>query len=319
MERKEVFSSRWMLLLSTLGMAVGAGNIWRFPRLAGQYGGAFLIPWTLFLILWSIPLIMVEFSMGKTTRKGPIGAFADFVGKKYTWMGAFVAFCTMGIMFYYSVVTGWALRYFVAAVQGTLISTEPAAFWNQFTQSSYQPLLYHFIALTIASLVIVQGVVNGIERANRILLPSLLILLIIGVVRALTLPNANLGLDYLFGFKSASLFNYKVWLEGLSQSAWSTGAGWGLVLTYAVYMREKEDTTLNAFIAGFGNNSASLLAGLAIIPSVFSLSPSPEDALNALQQGNQGLSFIAIPQLFSTLKGAVIFQSVFFLGLFFAA
>ena len=319
MERKEVFSSRWMLLLSTLGMAVGAGNIWRFPRLAGQYGGAFLIPWTLFLILWSIPLIMVEFSMGKTTRKGPIGAFADFVGKKYTWMGAFVAFCTMGIMFYYSVVTGWALRYFVAAVQGTLISTEPAAFWNQFTQSSYQPLFYHFIALTIASLVIVQGVVNGIERANRILLPSLLILLIIGVVRALTLPNANLGLDYLFGFKSASLFNYKVWLEGLSQSAWSTGAGWGLVLTYAVYMREKEDTTLNAFIAGFGNNSASLLAGLAIIPSVFSLSPSPEDALNALQQGNQGLSFIAIPQLFSTLKGAVIFQSVFFLGLFFAA
>ncbi len=319
MERKEVFSSRWMLLLSTLGMAVGAGNIWRFPRLAGQYGGAFLIPWTLFLLLWSIPLIMVEFSIGKSTRKGPIGAFAEFVGKKYTWMGAFVAFCTMGIMFYYSVVTGWALRYFVAAVQGTLVTADPAVFWNQFTNSTFQPLLYHFIALSLASVVILQGVVNGIERANRILLPSLLILLIIGVVRALTLPNAALGLDYLFGFKSASLFNYKVWLEGLSQSAWSTGAGWGLVLTYAVYMREKEDTTLNAFIAGFGNNSASLLAGLAIIPSVFSLSATPQAALEALQQGNQGLSFIAIPQLFATLKGAVIFQSVFFLGLFFAA
>ncbi len=319
MERKEFFSSRWMLLLSTLGMAVGAGNIWRFPRLAGQYGGAFLIPWALFLLLWSIPLIMVEFSMGKATRKGPIGAFAAFVGKRYTWMGAFVAFCTMGIMFYYAVVTGWALRYFLAAVSGQLLAANPETFWNQFTGSGYQPLIYHLISVAIASVVIVRGVVNGIEKANRILLPSLFILLLIGVGRALTLPGASLGLDYLFGFKGTTLLDYKVWLEGLSQSAWSTGAGWGLVLTYAVYMREKEDTTLNAFIAGFGNNSASLLAGLAIIPSVFALSASPEAALHTLQRGNQGLSFIAIPQLFATLKGAVVFQSVFFLGLFFAA
>ncbi len=319
MERREFFSSRWMLLLSTLGMAVGAGNIWRFPRLAGQYGGAFLIPWTLFLILWSIPLIMVEFSMGKATRKGPIGAFALFVGKRYAWMGAFVAFCTMGIMFYYAVVTGWALRYFIAAFLGQLVDGNPAVFWEQFTGNSWQPLIFHLISVGIASFVISRGVVNGIEKANRILLPSLFILLVIGVIRALSLPHAWLGLDYLFGFKSASLWNYKVWLEGLSQSAWSTGAGWGLVLTYAVYMREREDTTLNAFITGFGNNSASLLAGLAIIPSVFALSASPEAALQALQQGNQGLSFIAIPRLFATLKGAVIFQSIFFLGLFFAA
>ncbi|NOX36659.1 MAG: sodium-dependent transporter [Calditrichaeota bacterium] len=319
MERREFFSSRWTLLLSTLGMAIGAGNIWRFPRLAGEYGAAFLIPWAIFLLLWSIPLIMVEFSLGKQTRKGPIGTFSLFLGRSYTWMGGFVAFCTMGIMFYYSVVTGWALKYFIASVTGSLLKVDQSVYWERFSTSGLEPLAFHLIALGLASLVIYQGVVRGIERANRILLPSLLVLLIVGVVRALTLPNAVQGLQYLFGLRWEDLANYQVWLEGLSQSAWSTGAGWGLILTYAVYMRQKEDVTLNAFITGFGNNSASLLAGLAIIPSVFALSATPEAALKALQSGNQGLTFIAIPQLFSTMVGAPVYMSIFFLALFFAA
>ncbi len=297
MEKREQFSSRWALLLSTLGMAIGAGNIWRFPRLAGQYGGTFLILWVAFLLLWSIPLLMVEFSVGKKTRKGPIGAFGQFVGKNYTWMGAFVGICTMAIMFYYSVVTGWALKYFLASVSGTLQNPaiDHTVYWHSFTSSVYQPVLLHLVSLSVAAFIIYQGILKGIERANRILLPSLLFLLIIGVVRALTLPNALAGLNYFFGIKAASFLNFKVWLEALSQSAWSTGAGWGLVLTYSVYMSENEDVTLNAFITGFGNNTASLLAG------------------------NQGLSFIVIPQLFAKMPGGWIFSSVFFLALFFAA
>ncbi len=319
MEKLEQFSSRWALLLATLGMAIGAGNIWRFPRLAGQYGGAFLIPWAIFLILWSIPLIMVEFSIGKHTRKGPIGAFATLLGKKYTWMGAFVCFCTMAIMFYYSVVTGWALKYFVSAATGSLIGVDHGQFWQDFTTSGIEPVFYHLVALSLASFIIYQGVVNGIERANRILLPSLLVLLIIGAVRSLTLARAAEGLNYLFGFHGASLRDPAMWLEALSQSAWSTGAGWGLVLTYAVYMRAKEDVTLNAFITGFGNNSASLLAALAIIPAIFSLTASIPEAIEALQAGNQGLTFIVIPQLFEKLPGAQALISLFFLALFFAA
>ncbi|RMF57241.1 MAG: sodium-dependent transporter [Calditrichaeota bacterium] len=319
MKGKEHFTSRWALLLATMGMAIGAGNIWRFPRLAGQYGGAFLIPWLIFLILWSIPLLMVEFSMGKHTRQGPIGAFASFLGKKFTWMGGFVAICTMAIMFYYSVVTGWALKYFIAGISGQLLNADHQAFWNHFTSSGYEPLVYHFISLSIAGFIIYQGVVRGIERANRVLLPALLVLLIIGAIRALTLPNAAEGLNYFFGFHGHSLRDPKMWLEGLSQSAWSTGAGWGLVLTYAVYMRDEEDVTLNAFITGFGNNSASLLAGLAIIPAIFSLAPTIAEAEKALQAGNQGLSFIVVPQLFSSLPGARWLISLFFLALFFAA
>lgn len=318
MEQKEQFTSRWALLMATVGMAIGAGNIWRFPRIAGQYGGSFLIPWFIFLFLWSIPLIMVEFSIGKRTRKGVVGAFSSLMGSNYTWMGGFVALCTMAIMFYYSVVTGWALRYFLVAVTGRLQGVDHSLFWEQFT-GSYQPLAFHLIALLLGSLIIYQGIVNGIEKANRILLPSLVVLLLVGVVRALTLPNASVGLNYFFQIKLDQLLNYQVWLEGLSQSAWSTGAGWGLILTYAVYMREKEDIALNSFITGFGNNSASLLAGLAIIPAIFSLAPSIQEAEAALRAGNDGLSFIVIPQLFTKMPGAVFFSAVFFMGLFFAA
>ncbi len=318
MEKQEQFSSRWALLLAAVGMAIGAGNIWRFPRLAGQYGGAFLIPWFIFLLLWSIPLIIVEFSLGKHTRKGVIGSFSALLGRRYAWMGGFVALCTMAIMFYYSVVTGWALRYFLIAATGQLGSTHPRDFWQQFI-SGYQPLIFHLIALGVGSTIIYNGIVNGIERANRILLPSLVVLLVIGIVRALTLPGASVGLNYFFHIRPEHLLNYRVWLEGLSQSAWSTGAGWGLILTYAVYMREKEDVVLNSFITGFGNNSASLLAGLAVIPAIFSLSPTLQAAEAALKEGNDGLSFIVIPQLFAKLPAASFFTSVFFLALFFAA
>lgn len=320
MEKIEQFSSRWALLLATLGMAIGAGNIWRFPRLAGQYGGAFLIPWAVFLILWSIPLLMVEFSLGKETRKGPIGALANFLGKNYTWMGAFVCMCTIAIMFYYSVVTGWALKYFTGAAFGSLGGVDHQGYWESFISSGYQPVLFHLISLGMAGAIIYRGIVNGIERANRVLLPSLLILLIIGAARSLTLPNAAEGLNYFFGFQHASITDYKMWLEALSQSAWSTGAGWGLVLTYAVYMRRDEDVTSNAFITGFGNNSASLLAGLAVIPAVFSLAPLVgNDPIAILKEGNEGLSFIFIPKLFEQLPAARFMVSIFFLALFFAA
>jgi NSS family neurotransmitter:Na+ symporter len=240
------------------------------------------------------------------------------MGPNFAWMGGFVAFCTMAIMFYYSVVTGWALKYFIVAISGKLSQVDHSGYWNEFI-TGYQPIVFHLVALSIGGFIIFQGVNKGIERANRLLLPSLVILLIIGIVRSLTLPNAATGLEYFFGIRAEHLFNYKVWLEGLSQSAWSTGAGWGLILTYAVYMKEKEDIVLNSFITGFGNNSASLLAGLAIIPAIFSLAPTLAEAEAALKAGNDGLSFIIIPQLFDKLPAAAFFTAVFFLGLFFAA
>lgn len=202
MEKKEIFASRWGIIFAGLGMAVGTGNIWRFPRIVAQNGGgAFIIPWLLFLFLWSIPLLIVEISIGKKTRLGVIGSFGKIMGRNFSWMGTFVAFVTTAIMFYYSVVTGWCLKYFIATTFQGLIRKDSLQFWHGFT-SSWEPILFHLLAISIGALIIYGGVVKGIERANKILIPSLFFILIIACVRAITLPSAFQGLNFLFFPKS---------------------------------------------------------------------------------------------------------------------
>jgi len=315
---KEIFSSRFGLLAAAIGMAIGAGNIWRFPRLAGQYGGSFLIPWFLFLFMWSLPLLTAEFAIGKTSKKGVIGAFTEIMGKKFAWMGWFVGFCTTAILFYYSVVTGWSLKYFLLAINGDLLQIGHQQFWTDYTRSIYQPLFFHFISIGIGGYVIYRGIAGGIEKFSKIIVPTLFVLLLVAAIKALSLPGAGEGVRYFFTIKSQHFLNYRLWLDALSQSAWSTGAGWGLLLTYAIYARQEEPVISNSFIAGLGNNLASIIAGLAIIPTLFALT-SATAAQDALQSGNQGLAFIAIPQLFTQMPGGAIFASVFFLALFFAA
>lgn len=323
MQKKEYFSSRWGIIFAGMGMAVGTGNIWRFPRIVSQQGGgAFIIAWLLFLFIWSIPLLLIEISIGKKTRLGVVGSFGKMMGRNFAWMGTFVAFVTTSIMFYYSVVTGWCLKYFIATSFQSLIKKNSLEFWRAFT-SSWEPVIFHLAAIGIGSFIIYSGVVRGIERANKILIPSLFFLLIIACLRSLTLPSAFQGLNFLFSPNLARLIDYKVWLNALSQSAWSTGAGWGLMLTYAVYSHKKENPILTATTIGFGNNVASLLAAMAVIPTVFSyfstLDFSHQKVLEVMKADNQGLTFIWIPNLFSKIPAGSFFLSLFFLALSFAA
>jgi NSS family neurotransmitter:Na+ symporter len=336
------------MLLAMLGMAVGTGNIWRFPRVAANNGGgSFLVAWVVFLLLWSIPLIIIEFAMGKTTRYGAVGAFARMAGKKFAWMGAWVALTAVLIMCYYAVVAGWTIRYSVAALTGEVLQGPPGALWTRF---AYSPavILFQAIAFGLGVLVVARGV-RGIETATKILIPSLFLLVIVLTLRAVTLPNAVDGLNFLFTPRWAELGNPRVWLEALTQNAWDTGAGWGLILTYAIYLRRRDDTSLNAFMLGFGNNSVSLLAGIMVLCTVFSVvptlaenfatDPSALSAYPALQEavlagtpltpelirstitgaGNEGLTFIWVPQLFARMPGGGFFMVLFFLALFFAA
>jgi NSS family neurotransmitter:Na+ symporter len=316
---KETFTSRWGLILAGLGMAVGTGNMWRFPRIAAQNGGAaFLIPWIIFLFVWSIPLLITEFGMGRGTRRSVVGAFSTVTRGRFAWMGGFVAVTAIMILFYYSVVTGWTLKYFIAAATGQLYGVEHAIYWRTFTSSVWEPLGYHLVAALVGGYVISRGVVSGIERANKLLIPALFTLLIVAAIRSVTLPGSEAGLEFLFNPDLSSLGNYRTWLEALTQSAWSTGAGWGLIMTYAVYARQDEDVVLNSTTIGFGDNSASLLAGVAILPVVFAVLPTPE-ALAVMGAGNEGLMFIWIPQLFERVAGGGFFLVLFFLALFFAA
>jgi NSS family neurotransmitter:Na+ symporter len=325
MKQQEFFSSRWALIIATLGIAVGTGNIWRFSRVVAQNGGgSFLIPWMIFLLLWSVPLIIAEFAIGKSTRFGPVGAISKTAGKNFGWMGAFIVFVSTAIMFYYSVVTGWCLKYFLSAISGDLFnSSDYLAYWNNFS-SGTQPLLFHFIAIISVGFIVLRGVTNGIEKVTKFLVPSLLIILLILFFRAITLPGAFEGIKYFFTPKLDIILDYKVWLNALTQNAWDTGAGWGLIMTYAIYMRKKEDISLNAALIGFGNNSVSLIAGITIFSTVFAL--SSVDAMQQISQSgpaNTGLTFIYLPLLFSKISsnGLVntFFASLFFLALFFAA
>jgi NSS family neurotransmitter:Na+ symporter len=346
--KREAFSSRWVMMLAMLGMAVGTGNIWRFPRIAAQNGGGeFIVAWLAFLFLWSIPLILVEFGSGRLTRTGPVGAFIQMMGPRWAWMGAFIAFVATAIMFYYSVVAGWTIRYVVASLLGEIPRQEPGAFWESFT-GSWWPVLFHGLAIGTGTLVVARGV-RAIERVAKVLMPTLIILVVALAIRAVTLPGSSDGLAYLFTVDWAAQGNARIWIEALTQNAWDTGAGWGLILAYAAYLRIEEDTALNAFMLPTANNMVSLLAGIMVLCTVFAVVPQlvanlaadpgalsaypalaeavqSGEALSAdliqrtiFSTGNEGLTFIWMPQLFARVPFGQFFMILFFLALTFAA
>jgi len=325
---KIAFSSRWGLVMAALGMAIGTGNLWRFPRILSQNGGGtFLIPWLLFLFSWSIPLLMVEFSLGRATGRGPVGAFARVFGRGSAWRGGFVAFCSMGILFYYSVVTGWCIHYVGMAVAGTMESIDAGNAEQVFLDftSSWAPAATHLVAIALAVAVVAAGVTRGIERVCKVLVPALFVVLVISAVRGLTLEGSSAGIDFLTTVDWGRLAtDHKVWLEALTQSAWSTGAGWGLMICYAIYASSDSRTGRECVITGVGNNLASLLAALAIIPAVFALAPLagqvPEELVRQSGPASTGITFVWIPVLFRQMPaGGQALSVLFFLGLAFAA
>ncbi|UII28916.1 sodium-dependent transporter [Fulvivirga maritima] len=334
MSKTEEFSNRWGIVLASLGMAIGAGNLWRFPRLAGQYGGAFLILWIVFLMVWSVPILMAEFSIGKKFKKGVIGSFGRVTGKGLTWGGFFITMCTLMIAFYYSVVTGWALRYLGLSAENLLdffqgqntlaadLKANPEfmeEFWQSIAYKSPWTLGLYVCAIFVSLYVLIKGVQNGLEKANKILIPTLFGLLVVITVMALTMDNGYKGLEYMYSIDTKHFSNPTIWIEALSQSAWSTGAGWGLIMTISSYSREREDVVLNTFIGGFGNNTASLMAGMAILPAVFAMAPTEGAAIASLQSGNQALTFTIIPRLFATIPGGPVLSFIFFFAFFLAA
>lgn len=321
---QEQWSSRWGFIAASIGMAIGTGNIWRFPRVAAANGGGpFIIAWTVALFMWGLPLLMAEMVIGKKTGYGAIGAFRDFLGKKFTWMGTWIVGVCLLIMFYYSVVMGWCMKYFTLAVSGAFSPNSTTdmttQIWQTFTTTPSETILFHFLSMAVATVIIYKGVSGGIEKASKVMIPALFILLVGAFVRAVTLPGALQGLQYLFNPDVAMLSNPKIWLEAFTQCAWSTGAGWGFIITYAVYTHEKEDIPCNCAIMGFGNNVGALLAGVTVMSAIFALSPNAEFAGEVLGAGNSGLTFIYLAQLFTTMPFGQGVAAIFFLAMTIAA
>ncbi len=328
--REHQFSSRLGLLLSVLGIAVGTGNIWRFPRIAAQNGGnegagAFLISWIIFLFIWSIPLIIAEYALGRKGRMGVVGSFVRSAGERFAWAGAFVGLVATCIMFYYSVVTGWCFYYFIAVATSALPqSTEASqALWTGF-QDGWGPLGFHALAVGMGAVVILRGV-RSIERVSFVLIPALFVIILVSLVRTLTLEGAADGIAFLFTPQWNLLLKPQTWLEALTQNAWDTGAGWGLILTYGAYMQPKHGIVKNAFMTGIGNNTVSILAAVILFGTVFAVLGAEmpkEDVLGVMRDSgpaSTGLTFIWMPLLFARMPFGAFLAALFFLGLSFAA
>ena len=228
-EKSDQFSGRIGLIFAAIGAAIGTGNIWRFPRMVGaNAGGTFLIPWLFFLFIWSIPLVIAEFALGKRSRTGTIGTFRIFAGRRFAWMGLWTAWISTAIGFYYAIVAGWCLNYFRLGMTNGLVNVDTVDVWNSFLQNSGQVIFYQFLVIAITMLAIWKGA-KAIEKANVILMTSLFVLLFMTLGLSLWMDMSDGSLDgflFMFTVDWNQIGEPEIWINALSQSAWSVLLAW---------------------------------------------------------------------------------------------
>ena len=314
---RETFASRFGLLMTMIGVAVGLGNVWRFPYMVGEFGGApFVAFYVLMVGVVGIPALMAEWSLGRMTRRGPVGAFGRAglpFGRPLGWFFFFVVTAATG---YYTNALGWVLYY----AAGGLANAAGLA-WNAseilppddgFVARSF------FLQATCTGLVILacvavllKGLRSGIERVSRFIVPTLLVLLLILIVRALTLPGAGAGVQWYILKFDLSAFTGRVAVAALGQAIFSLSLGGTFMVVYGSYLNRQDDLRRNAVLTATGDVVAGLLAGLAIFPAVFALGLEPASG--------PGLLFATLPQVFEQIPAGGVFALLFFLALFGAA
>lgn len=318
----EQFSGNLGLLISILGMAIGTGNIWRFPReVASNNGGVFVILCLLAICVWAVPLICLESAIGKKTRMANAGSFKVLLGEKYTWLGAFCAMVCIMCGCYYTTVVGWITKYLLIILTGFIGDIRAGGvdfalqYFNNFAMKppSYESWCWFVVGIAMAGFIVYNGVEKGIERANKLLIPLVFLIFIVLLIRIVMLPNAWKGFEYMFHVDPHDFLNPRIWLAAFTQAAWSSGAGWGIYHVYYVYAQKDDDVALNSFTVAFGDMAAALLAGLVIIPAVFALSSDP---IAVMKSGANGLTFVHLTNLFAHTAGGFVLAVLFFLALF---
>ncbi|XP_013385475.1 uncharacterized protein LOC106155279 [Lingula anatina] len=310
---KSTYKYKLGVIFACLGTVVGTGNIWRFPRILAtnsdtKGGLVFLIVWLFFLFFWSIPMLLTEYSIGRYTRKATIQAFRHFHGDKATWAGAWVTLVSFFISCYYSVVVGWCFYYFGFAIGNPLPENneEGKKIFDDFVVHSSWPILFHAAAILCAGVATYKGV-KTIERACMVMVPTLLVIVIFTFIWSLTRKWSNIGLTYMFTPSWESFGDPRLWVDAVSQNAFDTGAGMGLIIPYAAYMTSNHGIVRYGTLIPATNNMVSLICGMTIISTAFSslvaLQPTitQEDVVNILKDsgpGSTGVTFIWVPVLF---------------------
>jgi NSS family neurotransmitter:Na+ symporter len=308
------FSGRLGFILAAAGSAVGLGNIWRFPYLAGNNGGAaFLLIYLICIFTLCFPVMVGEIAIGRKVGSDAYSSYAKLGGKSWGLLGIFGILAGIFILSFYNVVAGWAFGYFLEISFGDLLShPDFGAFFGAYINDISDNFWFSLAFMVLTAIIVSQGVQKGIEAANKIMMPSLYLILIALIVYSLTLPNAMAGVRF-YLVPELDEINAQTIFDGLRQAFFSLSLGMGALITYGSYVDKKQNVVSSAAVISVADTSVAFLAGLMVFPLVFSKGMNPTEG--------PGLVFVVLPQVFNDmgpLLGRVV-GGGFFLLLCFAA
>lgn len=307
------FATRFGVIATTVGSAVGLGNIWRFPYEAGSNGGsAFLIIYIACVLVIGVPVVCAEFLMGRASRLNIFGAFRSLSprsGYRWAWIGFMGIFASMLILSFYSVVAGWTAEYFAQSASAMVAGTSSAEPFDTFT-GGYRCVLWTIVVLALNAAIVLGGVRKGIERVSNWLMPLLFLLLLVLAVNSLLLPGAPDGLGFLFAPDFSSLDSGTV-LSALGQAFFSLSLGLGTMMIYGSYFSDDTPIVRSALTTAGLDTLVAILAGVIIFPAVFTFGAEPS--------AGPKLVFEVLPDIFHQMAGGAVWSTVFFLLLLLAA
>ena len=313
--KRATFASNIGIILATAGSAVGLGNIWRFPYMLGANGGAaFLLVYIVCILIMGLPVMLSEFYIGRRSHSNVKGAFTKLApGTKWNLFGFIGVSCAVMILGFYSVVAGWTLEYIMQAFSGSLAGKSAAEFTSEFdlfSTSLVRPLIWTVVFILLTHFIIASGVQKGIERASKVMMPMLFIILIALCIRSVTLEGARSGLAFLF-HPDFSKVDSSSFLSAMGQAFFSLSIGMGTMITYSSYFTPKTKLQNTAVQVTVIDTIIAILAGIMIFPAAFTFGIRPE-------AGPQ-LVFITLPNVFERLPLGNVWSCVFFILLALAA
>ena len=316
-QNREQWGSKLGFILAASGSAVGIGNIWKYPSMAGENGGgAFTIVYLACILIVGLSIVVAEFVIGRKTQLSPVGAFEQLApSSKWKWVGYLGVAAAFVILSFYGVVGGWILKYIIDSLSGgfAIVSgnTEAAGtVFNSFITSTFSPIIYQVLFMGLCIFIIVQGVKGGIEKWSKIMMPLIVVLLGVLAIRGMTLEGGMEGLSFLFNPRFEDLTASAIVLA-LGHSFFTVSLGMGTMITYGSYLNKKQNLVTSALWVIFLDTAIAMLAGVAIFTTVFALGANPAEG--------PGLIFIILPSIFPQIAGGAVWGTLFFILLFMAA
>lgn len=313
-ENRSTFSGKLGFILAAAGSAVGLGNIWRFPYLAAKYGGGiFLLVYLILALTFGFALMSAEIALGRKTGLSVVGAFKA-LDKRFAWVGYLAALVPVIILPYYSVIGGWVTKYLFVYLTGDAHAAAGDEYFGGFISQVGEPLVWFFIFMALTAVVVLLGVDKGIEKVSKIMMPILVVLALIIAVYSMFLPGAGAGIKY-YLIPDFSRFSATTVLAALGQLFYSMSLAMGIMITYGSYMKKDVNLEQSVHNIEIFDTGIAFMAGLMIIPAVFSFSGGDEAALGK----GPGLMFITLPKVFDSMAGGSFIGALFFLLVLFAA